>query len=81
MAAARAFIGDPAGQGAGPIIGMLRDQARSLLGRARPLRRAWVSAGLPAVLARRDLVRVPVSGVRGIGDKLAVLAAAARGTV
>jgi phytoene synthase len=39
------------------------------------LPRAVLAAGLPAVLARRDLARLGQSAPRGIADKLAVLAA------
>ncbi len=62
----------------------IRALAREGEGLLRPLRlsRATVAAALPAVLARRDLARLPFPpGPRGIGDKLAVLRAALRGRV
>jgi phytoene synthase len=43
---------------------------------AGTLPRAFLAAGLPAVLARRDLRRLGDSGPRGLGDRLAVLLAA-----
>ncbi len=50
----------------------------------RPLRlpRTAIAAALPAVLARRDLARVPAPAMpRGLGDKLAVTWAAWRGCI
>ena len=37
--------------------------------------RTTIAAALPAVLARRDLPRPPPTAPRGIGDRIAVLAA------
>ena len=51
----------------------LAEMRRPRLGRAR------IAAGLPAVLARRDLRAEPVSGARGLGDRLALAVAWARG--
>ena len=62
-------------------IGRLADEARALLGPAEPHPRPSVAAGLPAVLARRDLARAPSTGPRGIGDKLAVLSASLLGRI
>lgn len=60
----------------------LRAEAQALLAAARgPLPRATIAAALPAVLARRDLAHaIPPPG-RTLGDRLAVLAAWARGRV
>ncbi|MEJ0049054.1 MAG: squalene/phytoene synthase family protein [Rhodospirillales bacterium] len=54
---------------------------RDLLGRPGRLPRAIVAAGLPAVLARRDLARGAPVGPRGASDRLAVVWAAARSVV
>lgn len=59
-----------------PVLAELAGQGRTMLrasGGALP--RAVLAAGLPAVLARRDLARLGQSAPRGIADKLAVLAA------
>jgi phytoene synthase len=58
--------------------GELAREAERLLGVPQRFRRPVLAAALPAVFARRDLRRRPRQG-RGLGDKLAVLAAAARG--
>ena len=55
-----------------------RDLLRAHAGR---LPRAVLAAALPAVLARRDLRHPGVLAPRGLGDRLAVLAAAALGRV
>jgi hypothetical protein len=57
----------------------LAAEARRLLGPPQRLRRQILAAALPAVLARRDLQRPPHDDARGLGDKLAVLRAAAIG--
>ena len=62
-------------------IALLTDEARTLLGHPEPHPRSSLAAGLPAVLARRDLARPPPSSARGIGDKLAVLSAALSGRI
>jgi phytoene synthase len=49
-----------------------------LLGRPEKLPRVVVAAALPAIFARRDLVRGAPIGPRGAGDRWAVLWAAAR---
>lgn len=61
----------------------LAREGAALLARApRRVPRAVVAAALPAVLARRDLARVPAPArPRGLGDRLAVLAAAILGRV
>jgi phytoene synthase len=67
-----------------PVLGALVEEGRVLLRSGQGgFRRAVIAAALPAVLARRDLVRVatPVAGPRDLGDKLAVTLAALRGTV
>lgn len=53
--------------------------AKTLLTAKPP--RAALAAALPAVFARRDLARPFRAGPRGVGDRLAVLAAALRGRV
>ena len=55
--------------------------AATLLGRPRKLPRGVVAAALPAIFARRDLVRGGPPGPRGAGDRWAVLWAAARSMV
>jgi phytoene synthase len=71
------------------VLGTLAATGVSLLANApRRLPRPVIAAGLPAVLARRDLARLvrhglPLGGAasgqgRGIGDRLAVTVAAAR---
>jgi len=56
----------------------LVSRAFSLLGRPEKLPRAVVAAALPAIFVRRDLVRGAPIGPRGVGDRWAVLWAAAR---
>ena len=54
----------------------------ALLGKPVRLPRAVAAAGLPGVLAWRDLRRgVPAAGARGVGDRIAVMVAAARSKV
>ena len=64
---------------------VLRDLARegtNLLAHAPRPSRAAIPAALPAVLARRDLARLPMPATpRGLGDRLAVLWAAGVGRV
>ncbi len=64
------------------LLAPLREAGRRWLGEAGRLRlcRARIAAGLPAVLARRDLAGAPVSGPRGLGDRLALTAAWLRGS-
>jgi len=62
----------------------IRALAREGQGLLCPVRlpRTAIAAALPAVLARRDLARLPAPpGPRGIGDKLAVVQAAFRGRI
>ncbi len=72
-------LADPFAPGVMVVRAALAAQARTQLGRAGALGAA-AAAGLVGVLARRDLARLdaPLSA-RGIGDRLAVVAAAARG--
>jgi phytoene synthase len=74
---ADAVVARPADAALGPVLVHLADAGRLLLheaGGGWP--RATIAAALPAVLARRDLRRPgPAAGPRGLGDKLAVLAA------
>ncbi len=68
-------------EAAKPVVRELADLA---LGWLRPLRlpRREVAAGLPAVLARRDLHRAPTFPAwRGIGDRLAVVRAGLTGRI
>ena len=58
----------------GPAV---RTAGAGLIGPRRRWRRRVLAAAAPGVLARRDLARDAVVGVRGIGDRLAVLAASA----
>lgn len=75
-----------------PDTPAIADVRRVLIGEGREMLKAGrvpdgaIAAGLPAVLARRDLDRLDVGGplpakARGIGDKLAVLLAALSGRV
>jgi phytoene synthase len=72
----------PNSPGLVPVLARLRAEGLALLavGRGHQLPRAAIAAALPAVLARRDLRRVvPAGPGRGIGDRLAVMLAAAIG--
>jgi phytoene synthase len=65
------------------VVAALAAEGRTLLtqaGRGR-VPAAWRAAALPGVLARRDLRRPGAAAPRGLGDRLAVLAAAATGWV
>ena len=73
-----AVIAAPGAPALAPVFAKLAMEGRTLLG--RPVRRgAGLAAALPAVLARRDLRRPGTGSLRGIGDRLAVTAAAALG--
>ena len=62
-----------------PVLADLAQAGQGLLGGAQSCGRAWVAAGLPAVLARRDLQRGgPSARTRGIGDRAAVMRSALR---
>ncbi len=76
-------IADPTSEALRPVMRELSDEGLGWLDRGRlHLSRAAVAAALPAVLARRDLVRwSEPPGLRGLGDKMAVLRAAVRGQV
>lgn len=64
------------------VLAELANDGLAVLERARgPLSRATIAAALPAVLARRDLRRATPPAGRGLGDRLAVLAAWAIGRV
>jgi len=69
-------LADPAAAMAriGPV---LREAGIGLMGARRRWRRGVLAAALPGVLARRDLRRDAVVGVRGLGDRMAVLVASA----
>ena len=64
-----------------PVLARLRAEGLALLraGSGLRLQRGAIAAALPAVLARRDLGRAASSRGRGIGDRLAVMLAAAAG--
>jgi phytoene synthase len=81
-------MANPARPAVRPVLDDLAAWGRARLRHgAGRLPRAVLAAGLPAVLARRDLRRPGVSpdpglpSPRGLGDRLAVLAAAASGRV
>lgn len=68
------------GEGLAAAMAELAGEARGMLSAAEgAMPRAVIAAGLPAVLARRDLRRG--AALRGIGDRLAVLAGWALGRV
>jgi 15-cis-phytoene synthase len=65
-----------------PVLHDLAREGANLLAHAPRPARAAIPAALPAVLARRDLARVPAPAApRGLGDRLAVLWAATIGRV
>lgn len=66
-----------------PVLAALADWGRALLAEAGgPVPRPLLAAALPAVLARRDLRQAGIAArPRGLGDRLAVVAAAAIGRV
>ena len=64
------------------VVRRLAEDALGVLGRAKRLPRQAIAAGLPAVLARRDLQRAPrFIAQRGLGDRLAVTLAGLVGRV
>ncbi len=66
--------------GSGPIAALADTGQRWLADvRSASIPRSGIAAWLPAVLAARDLRRSAPVKVRGLGDKLAVTAAAVRG--
>ncbi len=73
----------PAGPSAVAVMARLSEDGHAWLanGRGAGLPRRAVPAALVAVLARRDLGRAAPAGSRGLGDRLAVLAAAMTGRV
>jgi phytoene synthase len=66
-----------------PVLEHLRRQGSAMVAAGpRRVRGTPVAAALPAVLARRDLARGPgAAAPRGIGDRLAVMAAALTGRI
>jgi phytoene synthase len=80
---AEAVIARPADPALAPVLAALAADGRALLrGAGGPIPRELIAAALPAVLARRDLRRPGRAAVpRGLGDKLAVVAAYLAGLV
>jgi phytoene synthase len=79
-------VQDPHQAALRPVLLSLAQEGRALLGQARGgrsrprLPRRAIAAGLPAVLARRDLRRgLPAPSPRGLGDRLAVTLAGLTG--
>ena len=75
---AEAVISKPDPQILAPVFAALGAESRALLGQPRARGRA-LAAVLPAVLGRRDLRRPGMVRPRGLGDRLAVTAAATLG--
>ena len=78
-----AVIAKPAAPAVQGALAALAGEGRDLLdaaGRGR-IPPAWRSAALPGALARRDLRRPGRTAPRGLGDRLAVMAAAVSGRV
>jgi phytoene synthase len=73
-------VADPQSAKLDPVRRRLSQEARDWLHRARRLQlpRSAVAAALPGVLARRDL-RHPTEKPRGLGDRIAVIAAGLTG--
>ena len=81
---AEAVVSDPAAPALAPVRRSLAAEGVAWLkeGRAARLPREAIAAGLPAVLARRDLARPSrPAGPRGGGDKIAVVLAGVRGRI
>jgi len=78
-----AVIAAPSGPALRPVLSDLAADGRRLLREAAgALPRPMIAAALPAILARRDLSRLSqAAGPRGLGDKLAVVAAYLAGRV
>ncbi len=79
-----AVIATPEAEAVLAVRRRLAAEGENLLAKvpSRRLPRPEIAAALPAVLARRDLKRVPVNPVqRGLGDRLAVVIAAMTGRV
>ena len=80
---AEAAVAAPASPPVRRVLSALVQEGQALLARAAsaPLPRSAVAAALPAVLARRDMAHWSAPPrPRGLGDRLAVLLAAMRGT-
>jgi phytoene synthase len=76
------FVDDPGTPAGRAVLEAVRVEGRALLRGMPPVPRAAVAAGLPAVLARRDLRRWPaLRQPRGLGDRLAVTVAGVIGVV
>jgi len=79
-----AVIAEPISAPVQPVLRTLVGDGQSLLASAPPIRgaRSWISAALPAVLARRDLRHWPrATTPRGLGDRLAVMWAGVTGRI
>ena len=78
-----AAVAEPEAAPVRNVLQRLASEGRALLAAGpRRVRGSAVAAGLPAVLARRDLGRPPLpSGPRGLGDRLAVMAAGLTGRI
>ncbi len=76
-----AAIADPMGTALRPVLAALAQQARPWLTATRSVPRQAIAAALPAVFARRDLRRPGDARPRGLGDRLAVTAAALTGRI
>jgi phytoene/squalene synthetase len=75
-------VANPNAAGVQTVIGLLAGDALGLIRGSLRLPRHAVAAALPAVLARRDLLRAPLFPVeRGIGDRLAVMIAGVSGRI
>jgi phytoene synthase len=71
-------IASPGSQRLAGVHQALAFIGRALLGVPRRCDTRWIAAALPAVLARRDLARTPLSGARPVTDKMAMTWAAIR---
>lgn len=68
-------VADPKGPTLAAVTRDLAEVGQQLLRQPPKLPRQSLAAGLPAVLARRDLARLPAPAERGTADRIAVLAA------
>jgi len=73
-----AIIGAPQAAAVRPVLGVLGMEGKALLCDGLTSDPAWRAAVLPVILARNDLRR-PSPRSRGVSDRIAIVAAAARG--